>query len=104
MRALSILVGFLVLAAAAPAKADPPIPIRVVVVTTFEVGEDTGDIPGEFQHWVERYPLTETLPFPIGGRPLRYNPEQHVLGIVTGMGKVHATASIGSEWTMKSLP
>ncbi|HEX4504370.1 MAG TPA: purine nucleoside permease [Alphaproteobacteria bacterium] len=74
--------------------ADKPIEIRVVVVTTFEVGKETGDIPGEFQHWVERYPLTETLPFPMGNRPLRYNPKDHVLGIVTSMGKVHATASI----------
>ena len=74
--------------------ADKPIEVRVVVVTTFEVGKETGDIPGEFQHWVERYPLSETLPFPMGNRPLRYNPKDHVLGIVTSMGKVHATASI----------
>jgi purine nucleoside permease len=31
-----------------------PWPIRAVIVTTFEVGNDTGDIPGEFQFWVER--------------------------------------------------
>ena len=76
------------------AAEEKPIQVRVVVVTTFEVGKDTGDKPGEFQHWVERYPLTQTLPFPMGNRPLRYNPEQHVLGVVTSMGKVHATASI----------
>jgi CubicO group peptidase (beta-lactamase class C family) len=29
------------------------IPIKVVVVTMFEIGEDTGDRPGEFQAWVE---------------------------------------------------
>lgn len=83
------------LAGAPLAKAEEkPIEVRVVVVTTFEVGKDTGDVPGEFQDWVERFPLTETLPFPMGNRPLRYNPEQHVLGVVTSMGKVHATASI----------
>jgi purine nucleoside permease len=70
-----------------------PIPIRVVVVTTFEVGQDTGDAPGEFQNWVERYPLTATLPFP-EGRALRYNHEEQVLGIVCGVGKSHAAASI----------
>jgi purine nucleoside permease len=92
LKALPVLLG---LAGAFPAvAADKPIEIRVVVVTTFEIGKDTGDVPGEFQHWVERYPLPETLPFPMGGRPLRYNPDQHVLGIVTGVGKVHATASI----------
>ena len=86
--------AILALAGFSPAKADKPIEVRVVVVTTFEVGKDTGDVPGEFQHWVEQYPLTETLPFPMGNRPLRYNPEQHVLGVVTSMGKVHAAASI----------
>ncbi len=70
------------------------IPIRVVVVTTFENGQDTGDAPGEFQNWVERYPLTTTLPFPQGYHPLRYNDANHVLGIVTGVGKSHAAASI----------
>ncbi len=81
----------LVLAGAAAAE---PIPIRVVVVTTFEIGEDTGDKKGEFQNWVERFPLREKLPFPQGYRGLRYNPEQQVLGIVTGEGKSHAAASI----------
>jgi purine nucleoside permease len=71
-----------------------PLPIRVVVVTTFEVGRDSGDAKGEFQNWVERYPLPDTLPFPQGFRPLRYNAREHVLGIVTGVGKSHAAASI----------
>jgi purine nucleoside permease len=33
-------------------------PVKVVVITMFENGEDTGDSPGEFQYWVERLPLT----------------------------------------------
>ena len=37
-----------------------PIKVKVVVVAMFERGEDTGDRPGEFQHWVEREGLTET--------------------------------------------
>ncbi len=69
-------------------------PIRVVVVTTFEIGADTGDKPGEFQAWVERFPLPQTISFPAGFRSLRYNPQSHVLGIVTGEGKAHAAASI----------
>jgi purine nucleoside permease len=71
-----------------------PLQIRVVVVTTFEVGNDTGDLPGEFQNWVERYPLPDILPFPQGYRSLRYNAKDHVLGIVTGAGKASAAASI----------
>jgi len=78
------------LVTAAPA----PLEIRVVVVTTFEVGNDTGDEPGEFQNWVEHYPLNDILPFPQGYRSLRYNAKDHVLGIVTGAGKASAAASI----------
>jgi purine nucleoside permease len=74
--------------------ASVPLEIRVVVVTTFEVGNDTGDVPGEFQNWVEHYPLPDILPFPQGFRSLRYNAKDHVLGIVTGAGKAHAAASI----------
>jgi hypothetical protein len=51
-------------------------------------------LPGEFQNWVEHYPLPDVLPFPQGFRALRYNAKDHVLGIVTGAGKSSAAASI----------
>ena len=70
------------------------IPVRVVVVTTFELGQDSGDTPGEFQAWVERLPLTDTIDFPYGVRALRYNPALQVLGVVTGGGAINAAASI----------
>jgi purine nucleoside permease len=70
------------------------IPVRVVVVTTFELGDDSGDTPGEFQYWVERLPLRQTLPFTVGQRSLRYNPTKHVLGIVVGSGSINSSASI----------
>ena len=88
----SLLVAFI--AAGVSSAASKPLQIRVVIVTTFEVGNDTGDMPGEFQNWFERYPLPQTLPFPQGYRSLRYNPRDHVLGIVTGAGKASAAASI----------
>jgi purine nucleoside permease len=75
-------------------KNQKPIPIKVVVVTMFEIGEDTGDRPGEFQTWVEQLPLPEKLPFPQGYRDLRYNPDKGVLGIVTGICTARAAASI----------
>lgn len=71
-----------------------PIPVRVVIVTTFELGADTGDAPGEFQYWVERLPLPETLAFPQGYRQLRFNAARGVLGIVTGEGAERGAASI----------
>jgi len=61
-----------------------PIPIKVVVLTTFEAGADTGDRPGEFQFWAERYPFTETIKVPGVERPVRLS-KDGVLGMVTGM-------------------
>ena len=55
----------LLTAFAASAAAKPkPIPVKVVVVTMFEVGEDTGDAPGELQYWVERDHLDRIYPLP----------------------------------------
>ena len=71
-----------------------PWPIRAVIVTTFEIGADTGDIPGEFQLWVEREHLTETVDFPGGVHPLRTNPEHTILGMVSGTTLVNASASM----------
>ena len=56
-----ILAACLGLAPIARAEAVRPLPVKVVVLTTFEIGADTGDQPGEFQLWVEGLPLTETL-------------------------------------------
>ncbi|WP_446744091.1 purine nucleoside permease [Silvibacterium acidisoli] len=77
------------LCAAGPA----PIPIKVVVVAMFEPGEDSGDVPGEFQYWVEREHLNRVMPLPAGYHPLRMN-DQGVLGILTGIATAHAAASI----------
>ena len=70
------------------------IPVRVVVVSMFEVGEDSGDTPGELQYWVEGVPLNEKISFPQGYRDLRYNAEKGILGILTGVGTARAAASV----------
>ena len=82
------------LAHAQSASEPQPVPIKVVIVTTFEVGNDTGDKPGEFQYWVEREHLDRVLPFPGGVHPLRTNNRGDVLGIVTGMTIGPAASSI----------
>ncbi len=92
--AMTLTLGCTGTATAQAATATAPLEVRVVVVTTFEVGADTGDGAGELQNWVERYPLAETIAFPQGFHPLRYDPKEHVLAIVTGVGKAHAAASI----------
>lgn len=86
---------FLFLVACQPKEEGPKkIPIKVVVVSMFEKGEVRGDGPGEFQYWVERLPLPETLPFPQGYWDLQYNPELGVLGVVTGVGNTKSAISI----------
>ena len=67
---------------------------KVVVVTMFEAGEDTGDHPGEFQLWVEREKLTRVWPFPQGYRDLRTNADGSILGVVTGVGTARSSATI----------
>jgi purine nucleoside permease len=81
------------LAAWPACAADKRIPVKVVVVTMFERGADTGDDPGEFQYWVEREKLDRVLPFPQGYHDLRMN-SAGVLGMVTGVGTARAAASI----------
>lgn len=78
----------------APQQTEAPLPIKLVIVSMFEQGADTGDRPGEFQYWVERFPLSDSIAFPQGYRQLRYNAEKGVLGIVTGIGTAKAAASI----------
>ena len=78
------------------AQATPPskpIHIKVVVVTMFERGEDTGDTPGEYQFWVEREHLDEIIPVPSAYHHARLNKEG-VLGILTGVGTAKAAASV----------
>lgn len=71
------------------------LPVRVVVVTMFEVDKDTGDAPGEFQLWKERRQLDTRIAFPQSHHDLYYNPRTGVLGMVTGMGSIKsATATL----------
>jgi purine nucleoside permease len=74
-------------------SAAQPIPVKVVVVTMFERGEDTGDVPGEYQLWVEREHLDQIFPLPAGFRHARMN-KDGVLGMVTGVGTAKAAASV----------
>lgn len=71
-----------------------PLPVRIVVVTMFEVGQDSGDAPGEFQFWKERRHLDMRIPFPQGFHDLWYNPRTQILGVVTGMGSIRATDTL----------
>jgi purine nucleoside permease len=67
-----LLVALALVAFATPtARAADLIRPKVIVMATFEIGADTGDKPGEFQFWVEREKLTQTLTVPGLDRPVR---------------------------------
>ncbi len=91
MRLFSTL--FLLATAACAQTAQKPIEIKVVVIAMFEQGADTGDVPGEYQYWVEREHLSTVLPFPQGYHDLRIN-NDGVLGVLTGVGTARAAATI----------
>jgi purine nucleoside permease len=66
------------------AEAADRIPVKVVVVTTFEIGADTGDFSGEFQPWVEGWPLKHEIRIPGVRHVARYS-DDGVLAIVSDM-------------------
>jgi len=84
------------LAGAAPAGAEAPIPVKVVVVTTFdekyEDPQDTGEANGEASRWIERLGLRQVLPLPGAFRPVHMNSDG-VVEIMTGMATARAAAS-----------
>lgn len=70
------------------------LPVRVVIVSMFEVGKDSGDAPGEFQFWKERRHLDLRIPFPQSYHDLYYNPDSQILGMVTGVGNIRSAAAV----------
>jgi purine nucleoside permease len=91
-QAIAVLSVLACLAWAAPSRAQ--LPIRVVVVNTFQIGTDTSGEPGEAENWVKNLPLPTSLPFPQGERDLRYNADLQVLEIVTGEGPTRMAAAL----------
>ncbi len=53
--------------------ADSPVPIPVLVITTYETGKDRGDTPGELQYWAEREELGREITVPGVDHPLLSN-------------------------------
>ncbi len=77
----------------APAPIPTPIEVKVVVVSMFEIGKDSGDTAGEFQLWHERQKLQQKFPF-AHHHDLFFNPETGVLGMVTGMGTANSATAV----------
>lgn len=79
---------------ASPASADEPVKVKVFIGSMFEIGQNTGDRAGEFQHWYERY-FSQSKPIPVNGalNPVYCNGDG-VCGSVLGMGKVASSSSV----------
>jgi purine nucleoside permease len=87
------LLALIALLSFAASAAAAPIPVKVVVISLFEPGADTGDAPGEYQDWVERQHLDTVYPFPQGFHDLRMN-SHGVMGVLAGVGTARAAATI----------
>lgn len=82
----SVVSALLLWATAAPAE--EVLRPRVVIVTYFEVGEDTGDRPGELQYWVERDRLDRRIEVPGMTRAVRANAAGTEIAVAVGPGNI----------------
>ena len=72
---------------------DHPLKVKVVVLTTFEIGGDTGDTPGEFQYWVERRKMETVIPLANAYHDVRTD-GTGVIATVTGIATANAASSV----------
>jgi len=74
--------------------ASEPRKVKVFVAAMFEIGDNTDDQAGEFQHWYQTY-FTDSQPVPVKGalQPVYCNVDG-ICGAVLGMGKVASSASM----------
>jgi purine nucleoside permease len=68
-----LLAGLCLAACTVCSDAAERIPVRVIVLSGFEVGDDTGDAPGEFQFWYEREKLFDRIGLAGAPHPLCRN-------------------------------
>lgn len=94
-RLLGLLIAFTLTACAGQkvSVVAEPLKPKIVIITMFERGADSGDAPGEFQFWNERRDLSVIIPSG-AHHDLHYNPESGILGLVTGIGTAKAAASV----------
>ncbi len=91
---INILAAYAVALTSTGAALAEPIQVKVFVGSMFEIGENTGDRAGEYQHWYERYWKDAEASEVLGAfAPVHCN-DDGVCGSVLGMGKVNASASI----------
>jgi len=84
----------LLLGASRCVMAQTPVEVKVFIAAMFEIGENSGDRAGEFQHWYQRY-FVDVKPTNVKGalHPVYCN-SSGVCGAVLGMGKVSSSVSM----------
>ncbi len=92
-RIFAIIGSMMTLIACSLVPENKAIPVKAVVVSMYEIGEDTGDIPGEFQLWIEGAAAPEKVSFSQGIRDL-YWLDDGVLLVNTGGGVTNAATTI----------
>ena len=94
LRVILVFILLLSLLSASVVASEKGIEVKMLVLSMFEVGENTGDFAGEFQHWYERY-FDGARAFEITGNPHPlYISDDGVAGTVTGMGKARAAVTL----------
>ncbi len=76
------------------ALAQEKIKIRVFIGAQFEIGNNTGDEAGEFQHWYERYFTAAQKIKVAGAEHALFVNKDGVAGSVLGVGKVRSSSSM----------
>jgi len=71
-----------------------PVKVKVFIGSMFEIGENTGDRAGEFQHWYDRYWQNAEARDVQGAFAPAFCNDDGVCGAVLGMGKVNSAASM----------
>lgn len=94
LRIALVFVLLLALFSGVACASEKGVEVKMLVLSMFEVGENSGDFAGEFQHWYERY-FDGARAFEIKGNPYPlYINADGVAGTVTGIGKGRAAATL----------
>ncbi len=80
--------------AAGSASATDVLRPRVVIVVFFEVGNDTGDRPGELQYWVERDHLSRIIEVPGMTHHVRANADGSEIALAVGPGQIRPAVNL----------
>ena len=77
-----------------------------MIVVYFEVGKDTGDMPGELQFWVERDHLDRVIDVPGMSRSVRANRDGSEIAVAVGPGNIRPGVNLmalgmGSQFDLR---